>query len=119
MAENRRDSLIDAAAQLLDRGGPAAATLREVGRAAGVSHNAPYRHFADKSDLLEAIASRELERLADGFGEGGAGPREMLQAYLQWALLYPERFRLTFGPWRGDETRLGKAALRTRTVLVE
>jgi AcrR family transcriptional regulator len=58
--DSTRDRLVDAATELLDEGGPAAVTLREVGRRAGVSHNAPYKHFADKESLLAAIAAREL-----------------------------------------------------------
>jgi AcrR family transcriptional regulator len=53
-----RERLIEAAAELRDRGGPAAVTLREVGRIAGVSRSAPYRHFSDKGALLAVIAVR-------------------------------------------------------------
>ncbi|GAA1667197.1 hypothetical protein GCM10009765_15850 [Fodinicola feengrottensis] len=60
MAVNTCDALVEAAAKLLDGGGVAAATLREVGHRAGVSHNAPYRHFPDKEALLAAVAAREL-----------------------------------------------------------
>jgi AcrR family transcriptional regulator len=124
MAETRRDSLVDAAAGLLDQGGLAAVTLRAVGDAAGVSRNAPYRHFADKSDLLAAVASRELDQLAAAFrGDGlpGAKPnaREVMDAYVQWALRYPGRFRLTFGAWEGDQAELGAATHRAREVFVD
>jgi len=113
--------LIDAATQLLDQGGPAAVTLRDVGRAAGVSHNAPYRHFADKHALLAAIAARELERQSANLGRSGAAAvdvRAMLQGYVRWALRYPERFRLTFGRWERDDTGLAKSAGAARTALV-
>ena len=46
------------------RSAPAAFTLREVARRAGVSHNAPYRHFAGKDDLLVAVAAEGFDRLA-------------------------------------------------------
>jgi AcrR family transcriptional regulator len=115
MAESRRDSLIEAAARLLDEGGPAAVTLRAVGKAAGVSHNAPYKHFENKEDLLAAIASRELSRPAQTVD---AGPYEQLWAamrlYVRWALRYPERFRLTFGRWTGHSEDLGQAAEAAR-----
>lgn len=60
-----RRSLLDAAAELLDAGGPDAVTLREVGARAGVTRGAPYRHFADKDSLLTAVAAEGWERLAD------------------------------------------------------
>ena len=115
MAESRREALIEAAATLLDQGGPAAVTLRAVGKAAGVSHNAPYKHFANKEDLLAAIASRELSRPVQAVD---AGPFEQLWAamrlYVRWALRYPERFRLTFGRWTGGSDELGNAATAAR-----
>jgi AcrR family transcriptional regulator len=120
MVETRRESLITAAAHLLDHGGPAAVTLREVGRAAGVSHNAPYKHFTDKDDLLAAIASRELTR-QNRVTEPAAAPasaRTLMIGYVRWALRYPERFKLTFGRWTRDSAELGEAATHSRGVLV-
>jgi AcrR family transcriptional regulator len=58
-----RCSLLEAAAALLDLGGPEAVTLREVGARAGVSRGAPYRHFADKNSLLTTIATESWERI--------------------------------------------------------
>jgi AcrR family transcriptional regulator len=118
--EGTRDRLIDAAARLLDQGGPAAVTLREVGRAAGVSHNAPYRHFADKDALLAAVAARELARQGANLGAHAqaADIRGLLQGYVRWALRYPERFRLTFGRWERDDSGLGEAAGNARRALI-
>ncbi|MCY0937281.1 TetR/AcrR family transcriptional regulator [Streptomyces sp. H34-S4] len=60
-----RRALLDAAAVLLDLGGPEAVTLREVGAQAGVSRGAPYRHFTGKDSLLTVIATESWERIAD------------------------------------------------------
>ncbi|MFI6702265.1 helix-turn-helix domain-containing protein [Streptomyces sp. NPDC050509] len=56
-----RRALLDAAAELLDLGGPEAVTLREVGARAGVSRGAPYRHFTGKDSLRTdpALAASE------------------------------------------------------------
>ena len=54
--ENLRQTLLEAAVTLIGEVGPRAFTLREVARRAGVSHNAPYRHFSSKDDLLVAVA---------------------------------------------------------------
>ncbi|HEY2048954.1 MAG TPA: TetR/AcrR family transcriptional regulator [Caulobacteraceae bacterium] len=112
----RRDELIEAAARLLDDGGPQAVTLREVGRATGVSHNAPYRHFADKAQLLAAIAARELRRQVPS-DESQDIERRMV-GYVRWALAFPERFRLVFGRWERDDAELGSAADGARAGLV-
>lgn len=49
-------ALVDAALRLIEREGPSALSLRAVAREAGVSPAAPYHHFADKSELLDAVA---------------------------------------------------------------
>ncbi|HEX4740688.1 MAG TPA: TetR/AcrR family transcriptional regulator [Caulobacteraceae bacterium] len=112
----RREELIEAAANLLDAGGPRAVTLREVGRAAGVSHNAPYRHFPDKARLLAAIAARELRRQVPG--EEGLDVERRMAGYVRWALAFPERFRLVFGRWEIKDSELAAAADAARVGLV-
>lgn len=119
-----RDRLIDAATRLLDEGGPAAVTLREVGRLAGVSHNAPYKHFTGKEDLLAAVAARELARPRRA--RAAAGPpasaaavlREMMHAYAGWAMRHPARFKLTFGAWSAGSDELAQSASAARESLV-
>ena len=60
---NLRKTLLDAAVALIGEVGPRAFTLREVARRAGVSHNAPYRHFPSKDELLVAVAAEGFDRL--------------------------------------------------------
>jgi len=60
-----RNSLVDTAITLLDRDGIAGLSLRAVAKAAGVSHSAPYRHFRDKTALLEAVAQKGYKNLHD------------------------------------------------------
>jgi len=50
-----RNALIQAGLELLAEGGAQKLDLRKVARRAGVSHAAPYRHFADKQALIAAI----------------------------------------------------------------
>ncbi|MFC7657596.1 TetR/AcrR family transcriptional regulator [Pseudonocardia benzenivorans] len=54
---NLRRALLDASAQLVGERGPAALSLREVARRAGVSHAAPAHHFTDRRGLLTALAA--------------------------------------------------------------
>ncbi|MFT4253985.1 MAG: TetR/AcrR family transcriptional regulator [Caulobacter sp.] len=49
-------ALVEAARRILETDGPAALSLRAVAREAGVSPAAPYHHFKDKGQLLEAVA---------------------------------------------------------------
>jgi AcrR family transcriptional regulator len=120
-APGTRGVLIDVAAALPEEGGGEAVTLREVGRRAGVSHNAPYRHFADKKDLLAAVAAHSLSRYHRSLGQlkGERSAIEvvevMVHAYVREALAHPQLFRLTYGPWRVGSA---SAADSTRTALV-
>lgn len=99
-----RRALVDAALATLAERGAAALGLRELARAVGVSPAAPYRHFADRKALLEAVA-------ADGFARFGAAmeaAREasfvedqlaaMAYAYVRFAIDNPPLFRLMFSP---------------------
>ena len=58
-----RRALIDAARRLLEQEGPTALSLRAVAREAGVSPAAPYHHFKDKGELLDAVAHEGWEML--------------------------------------------------------
>jgi AcrR family transcriptional regulator len=119
-----REALVQAATDLLEEGGTAAVTLREVGRRSGVSHNAPYKHFADKEELLAAVVARDLARQAETskrlrVGDGGLeAVKLMLHGYVRHALAHPELFKLTYGPWRQGSEELARAADSARSSLV-
>jgi|SRR4029079_4309580 len=92
-------ALLRAAGNILEKEGLEALSLRAVARRAGVSHNAPYRHFAQREALLAALAAEGFERLGAAqrnAGEAG-GLRAMGEAYVAFALDHPQRFRLMFG----------------------
>nr|WP_255413874.1 TetR/AcrR family transcriptional regulator [Pseudonocardia sp. MH-G8] len=59
-----RRTLVRAASELLDAGGPDAVTLRAVGARAGVSRGAPYGHFENKEHLLAQLAINAWDALA-------------------------------------------------------
>ncbi len=52
-----RQALIDVALEMAREGGPDAVVLREATRRAGVSPNAAYRHFTDRTELVEAVSN--------------------------------------------------------------
>ena len=126
MPPGTRDALIDAATRLLDQGGVEAVTLREVGRLAGVSHNAPYKYFPSKEALLAAIAARELTARRDALdatSRRGLAPeavvRSVMRQYIAWVLAHPARFKLIYGKWSIDSAELGEAAHAAQEKLVE
>ncbi|MFE7031792.1 TetR/AcrR family transcriptional regulator [Streptomyces sp. NPDC057621] len=96
--------LVAAAAELLDEGGQAAVTLRAVGSATGVSHNAPYKHFTSRDDLLAAVAAADFTAIAESWrtiGESSLDPVERLLDALDVVIRFsgdhPARYRLLFG----------------------
>jgi AcrR family transcriptional regulator len=124
VTRDTRALLIAAAATLLDRGGPAEVKLREVGKLAGVSHNAAYKHFADKEELLAALAAAELRNQSEAMRRLGAADkpldalRTLARAYVGWARAKPARFKLTFGAWSTESPELREAAAESRTLLM-
>ena len=55
---NLSEAILIEAAEIIDKEGIEALSLRGIARAIGVSHSAPNRHFANKKALLEALASK-------------------------------------------------------------
>jgi len=92
-------ALLRSAGEILEKEGLESLSLRRVARRAGVSHNAPYRHFAAHEALLAALATEGFEWLAAAQHQAAAsgGLRAMGEAYVLFALEHPQRFRLMFG----------------------
>ena len=56
---DRRDALIDVAAELVAAGDVEAVSMEAVAERAGVSRPLVYKHFANRNDLLAAVYQRE------------------------------------------------------------
>lgn len=103
---NLRAELLDTAVEQLRTSSVEDLSLRALARDIGVSQTAPYRHFADKNELLAAMATRgyrELVRALRDAGEtAGDSPRQELyafaHAYVNYAAQHPQMFKLMFGP---------------------
>lgn len=109
-----RRALIDAALALVAEHGPAALSLREVARRAGVSHAAPAHHFGNKAGLLTAIAAEGYRLLATALGaaSGAAEPfRAQGVAYVVFATDHPAHFVVMRAPdlLHNDDPDLGAA----------
>ena len=100
---NLRQVLLDAGVALIRKLGPKSFTMREVARRAGVSHNAPYRHFRDKDELISAIVGQGFARLNDAMlgqaaaAKTGVDRLELCgRAYVNFALRWPGHFTAMF-----------------------
>lgn len=103
---NLPESLLRAAVELIEHEGPAALSLREVARRAGVSHAAPAHHFGDKAGLLTALAAQGFELFTAALSEArdaaGADPMERFaatgRAYVLFAARHGAHFEVMFRP---------------------
>lgn len=98
-----RRALLDAALPLVQTHGVQGFTLRDAARAAGVSHNAPYRHFASREQLLVALALHGQETLLELLQSRlatASSPRARLDrlgaSYLEFAHTHESLFRVMF-----------------------
>lgn len=99
-----RSALLEAALAVLTEIGPQGLSIREVARRAGVSHAAPYRHFADRDELILAVVEQGFELMQQTMAaeKANAGPAPLDQfaasglAYVNFALEHPAYYRVMF-----------------------
>jgi AcrR family transcriptional regulator len=124
-----RDALVQAAFQEAERGGPEAINISALAKKLGVSQPAPYRHFADREALLEAVTAEAfrqfnviLRELVDKPSKQSKLSR-FAQATLAFGLQRNGIYRLMFASRtmasaaKGGE--LHKAAMETLALLIE
>jgi AcrR family transcriptional regulator len=104
-----RRALIQEAVHTIQAKGVDALTLRAVGQKLGVSRTALYRHFADKSALLAAVAGEGFRmlrtQLVTTWEDGGRGVQAfeaMGPAYVSFAAGHPSHYRVMFGGFLND-----------------
>lgn len=124
-----RDALVQAAFHEAERGGPEAINISALAKKLGVSQPAPYRHFADREALLEAVTAEAfrqfnviLKDLVDKPSQQSKLSR-FAQATLAFGLQRNGIYRLMFASRtmacaaKGGE--LHKAAMETLALLIE
>lgn len=99
-------AITEAAWQQIAEDGAAALSLRAISRRLGITAPAIYNYFPSRDELVTALVIEAFESLADRLdaavqaGEGD--PREQVRevglAYRRWAIGYPQRYQLIFGP---------------------
>lgn len=115
----------------IEAGGPTALSLNGIAKAMGMSGPAMYRYFASRDELLATLVTESYEDLAEALvgAEEGARRRQpvarlraALNAYRDWAVGSPHRYRLVFGSTYGsgalDPERVIPAAQRSMAVIL-
>ena len=123
-----RAGLIEAVRQLVEEKGPDRFSVSDACRLAGVSTAAPYRHFADKEDMLLAVSLEGIRRqraameaAVEGQPTGEVETVARLgEAYVDFARREPAVFRLMFGLTRthGNHPDMKTEGLKTYGVLL-
>ncbi len=99
-----KNALIKAGVEILAKDGVSGLSLRKVAMKAGVSHAAPYAHFADKQALIAAISTEGFRQLYERINAVAekykSQPEKQLieaaWAYVQFAMDDPDRFKVMF-----------------------
>lgn len=116
-----RRTLLRIAREQIAESGAEAMSLASLARLAGVSQPAPYRHFADRKALLEAVTTEGFEEFAAALAEAAAaGGRDgalkaMALAYVEFGEANIELYRLMFASRLVPEAGRG-SALETAAV---
>lgn len=124
-----RRTLLDTASQMLRQEQNWQFTLREVARRAGVSHAAPYKHFADKQALLDELALQGFEHLGRELRAAQASSHRGIKAlftaaaraYIAFAQANQAQYRLMFSSasTTTPSLHLNERAMATLSVLLE
>jgi AcrR family transcriptional regulator len=86
---NRRELIIEAAAELFHRDGYEKVSVGTVAGAVNVRPSALYRHFPGKPQLLAAVILNELDSFSQGLAENQAGFSSVLPQLVEASLDHP------------------------------
>ena len=89
-------TILGQTAVLVAERGAAALSLRELARAAGVSHAAPAHHFTDRRGLFTALATEGFRMLADALTGARPDFLDAALAYARFAIDHPGHYAVMF-----------------------
>jgi AcrR family transcriptional regulator len=106
-------TILTEAAVLVAQRGADGLSLRELARAAGVSHAAPAHHFTDRRGLFTALATEGFRMLADALAAARPDFLDAALAYVRFAIDHPGHYAVMFDKSLYDATELDLVAAET------
>ena len=104
MTHKYQQALIDAGIRIINEKGEDNLSLRKVAAACDVSHAAPYAHFKNKDELLEAMKKNVTDRITDELRAAvnrGRNTEESIilmgKAYISFFSQNPDYYTFLFG----------------------
>ncbi|MFZ9518478.1 MAG: TetR/AcrR family transcriptional regulator [Ilumatobacteraceae bacterium] len=102
MAQTLRDRVIKAAVRYIADSGPDGLSFRQIASDAGVSHQAPYHHFGDRSAIFTEIAREGFQKFTEVMSSPARRDEDsnlavrMCERYVDFALTNKGYFRVMF-----------------------
>jgi AcrR family transcriptional regulator len=102
MAPTLRDRVIKAAVKYIADSGPDGLSFRQIAADAGVSHQAPYHHFGDRSAIFTEIAREGFQKFTEVMSAPARHDEDpnlavrMCERYVDFALTNKGYFRVMF-----------------------
>lgn len=124
---NLHETLLQHAQVVLETAGPDNLSIRDVAKSAGVSHNAPYRHFKDKKEIIDQLLANSLQQLAEQVLNAGLiYPHQIVlqiqyvgRLFMQLAVRSPRKAHLLFtGQLHFDKNRPSAIVASHRILLM-
>ena len=102
MAQTLREKVIKAAVKYVADNGPDGLSFRQIAAKAGVSHQAPYHHFGDRSAIFGEIALEGFRKFAVVMGAPARADEDtencvrLCERYVDFAIANKGHFRVMF-----------------------
>lgn len=102
LAQTLREKVIKAAVKYVADNGPDGLSFRQIAADAGVSHQAPYHHFGDRSAIFGEIALEGFRKFAAVMGAPARADEDsencvrLCERYVDFAIANKGHFRVMF-----------------------
>ena len=121
--KNLRNTLIETGIRIVSEEGINGFSLRKVSAACGVSHAAPYSHFQNKEELLEAmqlfITDRFSEQLENAVQKSGHAAEALKNMGIAYISFFTEKLIFSFNCYKFDKITNDHASCLSKFIQID